>query len=88
MFALDFGGYIIDTPGIKGFGIIDFEKQETGLFFPEIFKTSAGCQFYNCSHTHEPKCAVKKGVETGLISASRYRSYVNIFHDQNEKYRK
>jgi ribosome biogenesis GTPase len=87
MFALEFGGYIIDTPGIKGFGIIDFEKQETGLFFPEIFKISAGCQFYNCSHTHEPKCAVKHAVETGLISASRYRSYVNIFYDQNEKYR-
>ena len=88
MFVLEFGGYIIDTPGIKGFGIIDFEKQEPGLFFPEIFKISAGCQFYNCSHTHEPNCAVKQGVETGLISASRYRSYVNIFHDQNEKYRK
>lgn len=88
MFALEFGGYIIDTPGIKGFGIIDFEKQEPGLFFPEIFKISADCQFYNCSHTHEPKCAVKKGVETGLISASRYRSYVNILYDQNEKYRK
>jgi ribosome biogenesis GTPase len=88
MFALDSGGYIIDTPGIKGFGIIDFEKQETGLFFPEIFKVSADCQFYNCTHTHEPKCAVKKGVETGLISPSRYRSYVHIFHDQNEKYRK
>ena len=88
MFALEFGGYIIDTPGIKGFGIIDFEKQEAGLFFPEIFKISAGCQFYNCSHTHEPKCAVKKAVETGVISASRYRSYVNILYDQNEKYRK
>ena len=88
MFALEFGGYIIDTPGIKGFGIIDFEKQEAGLFFPEIFKISAGCQFYNCSHTHEPKCAVKKAVETGVISASRYRSYVNILYDQNEKYRR
>lgn len=88
MFPLEFGGYVIDTPGIKGFGIIDFEKQEAGLFFPEIFKISAGCQFYNCSHTHEPKCAVKQALETGLISASRYRSYVNIYYDQNEKYRK
>ncbi len=88
MFDLCFGGYIIDTPGIKGFGIIDFEKQETALFFPEIFKVSADCQFYNCSHTHEPNCAVKKGVETGHISASRYRNYVSIFNDQNDKYRK
>jgi ribosome biogenesis GTPase len=88
MFALEFGGYIIDSPGIKGFGIIDFDKHETGLFFPEIFKISAGCQFYNCSHTHEPNCAVKHAVETGMISASRYRSYVNIISDQNEKYRR
>lgn len=88
MFELESGGYVIDTPGIKGFGIIDFEKQETGLFFPEIFRISAGCQFYNCSHTHEPNCAVKNAVEKGMIAASRYRSYVSILYDQNEKYRK
>lgn len=87
MFELDFGGYIIDSPGIKGFGIIDFNKQEVGLFFPEIFKASKDCQFYNCTHTHEPNCAVKNAVEEGSIARSRYRSYVNILHDGNSKYR-
>ncbi|MBN2611830.1 MAG: ribosome small subunit-dependent GTPase A [Bacteroidales bacterium] len=88
MFELEYGGYIIDTPGIKGFGIIDFEKQEIGLFFPEIFKMSEKCQFYNCTHTHEPNCAVRKAVEEGKIAASRYRSYTNILFDNNNKYRK
>jgi ribosome biogenesis GTPase / thiamine phosphate phosphatase len=88
MFELEDGGYIIDTPGIKGFGIIDFEKSEIGLFFPEIFRISLGCQYYNCSHTHEPNCKVKEAAESGEISYSRYRSYLNIFFDENEKYRK
>ena len=87
MFLLKFGGYVIDTPGIKGFGIIDFERYEVGLFFTEIFKTSRKCQFYNCTHVHEPNCAVKLAVEKGEIALSRYRSYVSIFQDQNEKYR-
>ncbi len=87
MFELDFGGYVIDSPGIKGFGIIDFKNQEKALFFPEIFKTSENCQYYNCSHTHEPKCAVKLAVEQGTIAKSRYRSYINILDDENKKYR-
>ena len=87
MFELEDGGYIIDTPGIKGFGLIDFEENEISLFFPEIFKTSKECQYYNCSHTHEPNCAVKKGVEKGTISMSRYRSYVNILNIDESKYR-
>jgi ribosome biogenesis GTPase len=87
MFALEDGGYVIDTPGIKGFGLIDFEENEISLFFPEIFKTSKECQYYNCSHTHEPKCAVKKAVEDGIISMSRYKSYVNILNKDENKYR-
>lgn len=87
MFELEDGGYIIDTPGIKGFGLIDFEENEISLFFPEIFKTSKECQYYNCSHTHEPNCAVKKAVEKGTISMSRYKSYVNILNKDESKYR-
>ncbi|MFO7656584.1 MAG: ribosome small subunit-dependent GTPase A [Bacteroidales bacterium] len=87
MFELEQGGYIIDTPGIKGFGIIDFEQQEVGHFFPEIFKMSEKCQFYNCTHTHEPNCAVRKAVEEQKIASSRYRSYTNILFDNNNKYR-
>lgn len=87
MFELEDGGYIIDTPGIKGFGLIDFEENEISLFFPEIFKTSKECQYYNCSHTHEPNCAVKEAVEKGTISMSRYKSYVNILNKDESKYR-
>ena len=87
MHPLSFGGYIIDTPGIKGFGLIDMDKEELYHFFPEIFKISGNCQFYNCSHVHEPKCAVKKAVEEGTISYSRYQNYLNILHDNEEKYR-
>jgi len=87
MYELSFGGYIIDTPGIKGFGVIDFKKEEVGYFFPEIFKKSKDCQFYNCTHVHEPGCAVKKAVDEGNIFPSRYNSYLNILFDKNEKYR-
>lgn len=87
MFELSFGGYIIDTPGIKGFGLIDIDKNELYHFFPEIFKFSKGCKFYNCTHIHEPECAVIDAVNRGEISASRYINYVNIYNDDNEKYR-
>lgn len=88
MFELDFDGYIIDTPGIRGFGIIDMEKEEMSHFFPEIFKTSEHCQFNNCSHVHEPKCAVKGAVEAGKISITRYESYLGmIMEDEDNKYR-
>ncbi|BAX80132.1 ribosome small subunit-dependent GTPase A [Labilibaculum antarcticum] len=88
MFELDFGGYIIDTPGIRGFGTIDMEKEEMSHFFPEIFKTSANCQFNNCTHVHEPKCAVKAAVEIGEICITRYESYLGmIMEDENSKYR-
>lgn len=87
MFEINGGGYLIDTPGIRGFGLIDFDKEELSHYFPEIFKYSEHCQFYNCTHTHEPNCAVKKAVEEVNIAESRYQSYLNILNDQNEKYR-
>lgn len=88
MFELDMGGYIIDTPGIKGFGMIDMKPEEVSHFFPEIFLKSDECQFNNCTHTHEPGCAVKQAVEDDGISATRYRSYLSIFKgDDDEKFR-
>jgi ribosome biogenesis GTPase len=87
MFPLSLGGFIIDTPGIKGFGLIDISKEELYHFFPEIFKTSKDCRFYNCSHTHEPGCAVIHSVNEGRISPSRYISYLSIYDDENDKYR-
>ena len=81
-------GYIIDTPGIKGFGTFDMEEEEIGHYFPEIFKTSADCKYGNCTHRHEPGCAVRKAVEEHLISESRYTSYLNMLEDKEEgKYR-
>lgn len=82
-------GYVIDTPGIKGFGTLEFEKEQVGHFFPEIFKLSKECRFNNCTHIHEPGCSVLKAVEDGAIAPSRYRSYLSIFRDGDEdsKYR-
>lgn len=81
--------YIIDTPGVKGFGTLDFERHEVGHFFPEIFKAGEVCRYSDCTHTHEPGCAVKKAVEDHLISESRYTSYLSILEDSAEdKYRK
>ncbi len=88
MHELAFGGYIIDTPGIKAFGVVDMQKDEIYHFFPEIFRLSKDCQYYNCLHTNEPNCAVKKGVENGEISTSRYKSYLNILSDKEGKYRR
>jgi ribosome biogenesis GTPase / thiamine phosphate phosphatase len=86
MYELDFGGFIIDTPGIKGFGVLEMEKEEISHYFPEIFKLLDECQFYNCTHTHEPHCAVKKSVEEGKIALSRYNSYIGLLEGE-EKYR-
>jgi ribosome biogenesis GTPase len=86
MIELEFGGYIIDTPGIKGFGVLEMEKEEISHYFPEIFRLLDGCQYYNCTHTHEPNCAVKKSVEEGKIAQSRYFSYLGLL-DSDEKYR-
>ena len=80
--------FLIDTPGIKGFGTIEFEKESVGHYFKEIFRTSADCRFGNCTHTHEPGCAVRQAVENNLISQSRYDSYLSILQDESEgKYR-
>lgn len=86
MFEVD-NGFIIDSPGIKGFGLIDIEKEELSHFFPEIFKVSHKCKFGMCTHTHEPGCAVKEAVEEGLISESRYISYLKILEGDDGKYR-
>lgn len=83
------GGAIIDTPGVKAFGTIDFERAEVAHYFPEIFKISDDCRFNNCTHTHEPGCAVLAAVEQGLIAPSRFTSYLSILdEDPNNKYRK
>ena len=88
MHRLPEGGYIIDTPGIKGFGTVDMEDANIGHYFPEIFRFSKDCKYYNCTHRNEPGCAVKKAVEEHYISQSRYASYLGIFEDKNEsKYR-
>ncbi len=88
MIPLPEGGYLIDTPGIKGFGTIDMEGAEISHYFPEIFKTSANCRFGNCTHRHEPGCAVLKAVQEHYISESRYKSYLSILADKEEsKYR-
>lgn len=83
------GGAIIDTPGVKAFGTIDFERAEVAHYFPEIFKISDDCRFNNCTHTHEPGCAVLEAVEQGKIAPSRFTSYLSILEeDPNNKYRK
>jgi ribosome biogenesis GTPase len=88
MFEVKDGGYIIDTPGIKGFGSFDMETEEIGHYFPEIFKFSADCKYGNCTHRNEPGCAVIKAVEDHYISLSRYLSYLNMLEDKDEsKYR-
>ncbi|MGE5395064.1 MAG: ribosome small subunit-dependent GTPase A [Candidatus Saccharibacteria bacterium] len=86
MISLDFGGYIIDTPGIKGFGLLEMEKEEISHYFPEMFRLLNDCQYYNCTHTHEPGCAVKKAVAEGEIAESRYDTYLGLL-DGDEKYR-
>lgn len=87
MFELSMGGYIIDTPGIRGFGLIDIQKEELFHFFPEIFRASKKCKFYNCTHVHEPECEVVEEVKSGKISELRYLNYVNIFTDNETKHR-
>ena len=79
MFELPFGGRIIDTPGIKEFGIVKIEKEELTLYFHDFDDYYDNCRFMPCSHTHEPHCAVKEAVEAGLINEERYMSYLNIY---------
>ncbi len=88
MYFLPQGGAVIDTPGIKGFGTIDFEKEEVSHYFREIFRVGRDCRFSNCTHTNEPGCAVQEAVIKGSIAISRYESYLSILNDSTEgKYR-
>lgn len=90
MFHLPCGGDIIDTPGIRGFGTIDFDRAQVAHYFPELFAASSGCRFSDCTHTHEPGCAVLAALDEHRIAASRYQSYLSILEDADtdEKYRK
>ena len=80
------GGFIVDTPGLRGFGLVDLKKEEIALYFPEMLRVSEGCRFAPCTHTHEPGCAVKEAVEAGEISYDRYSSYLGML-DEEGKYR-
>lgn len=83
MHSLPFGGYIIDTPGIREFGTIDFEQEQVSHYFPDIFQVSKGCKFNNCIHTNEKNCAVKDAIGSGEIAMSRYESYLSILSGQD-----
>lgn len=82
MLPLSFGGFIIDTPGIKEFGLVDFDKQEIAERFPEMRELMHNCQFSNCTHVHEPGCAVKVALQKGLIDQGRYNNYISILNDE------
>ena len=86
MYPLSSGGFVIDSPGLRGFGLVDLEKPEIALYFPEMLKASAGCRFTPCTHTHEPGCAVKEAVDRGEISAERYNSYLGML-EEDKKFR-
>ena len=88
MYDLSFGAQIIDTPGIKGFGVVEVEKQELGNYFPEFFELKDQCKFNNCLHKEEPKCAVKDALENDSLSWSRYKSYLQILEGEQEHFRK
>ena len=87
MYPLAGGGAVIDTPGIKGFGLIDIDEAELWLYFPDMMRVAPACRFYICTHTHEPGCAVTEAVKAGEIAWPRYESYLKI-RDEDEKYRK
>ena len=88
MHPFSFGGYIIDTPGIKGFGLVDLENENLATYFPEMLKLQGQCKYYNCTHLHEPDCAVIDALERGEISISRYESYLSMLEDaEGGKYR-
>jgi len=87
MFDLSFDARIIDTPGIKGFGVVDMDREEIGDYFPEFFERKQDCKFHNCLHLEEPKCAVKEALEAGEIAWSRYKSYLQIMEGEDDNYR-
>jgi ribosome biogenesis GTPase len=85
MYRLGFGGYIVDTPGIRGFGLVHFEKEELAGYFPEMRELLPECKFYNCIHVNEPGCAVKAALETGKMAQTRYNSYLNMLEESEEQ---
>lgn len=86
MYPLSSGGYVIDSPGLRGFGLVDLEKEEIARYFPEMLRVSDGCRFTPCTHTHEPGCAVKAAVEEGRIAPERYNSYLGML-EEDKKFR-
>ncbi len=86
MYRLGSGGYVIDTPGLRGFGLVDLEKEEISKYFPEMLRVMDDCRFVPCTHTHEPGCAVKAAVDDGRISADRYNSYLGML-EEDKKFR-
>ena len=86
MYRLASGGYVIDTPGLRGFGLVDLEKEEISKYFPEMLREMDNCRFVPCTHTHEPGCAVKAAVDAGRISAERYNSYLGML-EEDQKFR-
>ena len=86
MYRLASGGFVIDTPGLRGFGLVDLEKEEISKYFPEMLREMDNCRFVPCTHTHEPGCAVKAAVDTGRISAERYNSYLGML-EEDQKFR-
>jgi ribosome biogenesis GTPase / thiamine phosphate phosphatase len=87
IFPLSFGGFIIDTPGIKGFGLVDLQEENLSTYFPEMLELQTSCRYYNCTHTHEPDCKVIDAVRKGNISESRYKSYLSMIFEDTGKYR-
>lgn len=87
LYDLDFGGSIIDTPGIKGFGLVELAPNEIGNYFPEFFAMKQTCKYHNCIHKNEPDCAVKTALENGKIAESRYKSYLNMFVEEEDNFR-
>ena len=85
MHALPFGGFLVDTPGIKGFGLVDIPKEELHHHFLEFFELLPECKYHNCLHLNEPGCAVRKAIEEGTVAPSRYNSYVSMYHDEEER---
>ena len=84
MYRLASGGTVIDTPGLRGFGLVNLEKEEIARYFPEMLKAAENCRFTPCTHTHEPGCAVKEAVENGEISPERYASYLGMIEDDKK----
>lgn len=84
MYPLSCGGYVVDTPGLRGFGLVDLEKEEISKYFPEMLRYADNCRFVPCTHTHEPGCAIKKALEEGLISESRYNSYLGMLEEDTK----